>query len=272
MGCHFLFHHVATNGIISSFLRWTIFHYIYIHSSSSILVSKSCPTLATPWSVAYQAPLSMGFSRQEYWSGLPFPSPYIYIYTHTHHILFIYSVGGLGDWPQKQETVSTQGWMSYWDNSLPLITGAHMYTRAWLLPKFNNLPRASPAWWSLSCHCLQVSFSLGPVSPALSPHRCISKSICPNLLHAALSQSLLGDPNFRHAEETHAASSAWVPAPSLGLVAPMSWHPSCGVWLRVLMQCSWNEWLKAKLGRWRCLELCSGTWKKKQEKWIKKSL
>ena len=30
---------------------------------------------ATPWMVACQAPLSMGFSRQEYWSGLPFPSP-----------------------------------------------------------------------------------------------------------------------------------------------------------------------------------------------------
>ena len=30
---------------------------------------------ATPWIVAYQAPPSMGFSRQEYWSGLPFPSP-----------------------------------------------------------------------------------------------------------------------------------------------------------------------------------------------------
>ena len=30
---------------------------------------------ATPWTVAYQALLSMGFSRQEYWSGLPFPSP-----------------------------------------------------------------------------------------------------------------------------------------------------------------------------------------------------
>ena len=29
----------------------------------------------TPWTVAYQAPLSMGFSRLEYWSGLPFPSP-----------------------------------------------------------------------------------------------------------------------------------------------------------------------------------------------------
>ena len=30
---------------------------------------------ATPWTVAHQAPLSLGFSRQEYWSGLPFPSP-----------------------------------------------------------------------------------------------------------------------------------------------------------------------------------------------------
>ena len=30
---------------------------------------------ATPWTVALQAPLSMGFSKQEYWSGLPFPSP-----------------------------------------------------------------------------------------------------------------------------------------------------------------------------------------------------
>ena len=39
------------------------------------LVAKSCLTLMTPWTVAYQAPLSMGFSRQEYWSGLPFPSP-----------------------------------------------------------------------------------------------------------------------------------------------------------------------------------------------------
>ena len=31
--------------------------------------------VATPWTAAYQAPLSMGFSRQEYWSGVPLPSP-----------------------------------------------------------------------------------------------------------------------------------------------------------------------------------------------------
>ena len=30
---------------------------------------------ATPWTVAHQAPLSMGFSKQQYWSGVPFPSP-----------------------------------------------------------------------------------------------------------------------------------------------------------------------------------------------------
>ena len=77
------------------------------------LVTKLCLILVTPWNGARQAPLSMGFSRQEYWSGLPFPSsgdlpdpgiepvspvlagrffttklpgkPYIYVHTHTHN-------------------------------------------------------------------------------------------------------------------------------------------------------------------------------------------
>ena len=40
-----------------------------------VLVAQSCPTLVTPSSVAFQAPLSMEFSRQGYWSGLSFPSP-----------------------------------------------------------------------------------------------------------------------------------------------------------------------------------------------------
>ena len=39
------------------------------------LITQLCPTLVTPWTVAHQALLSMGFPRQEYWSGLPFPSP-----------------------------------------------------------------------------------------------------------------------------------------------------------------------------------------------------
>ena len=38
-------------------------------------VAQSCPTLATPWTVAHQAPLFMGFPREEHWSGLPFLLP-----------------------------------------------------------------------------------------------------------------------------------------------------------------------------------------------------
>ena len=48
-------------------------HYTLSHYGG--LVAKSCLTLVTPWTVACQAPLSKGFSRQEYWSVLPFPSP-----------------------------------------------------------------------------------------------------------------------------------------------------------------------------------------------------
>ena len=47
-------------------------------------VAQSCLTVSTPWTAAYQAPLSMGFSRQEYWSGVPLPSP-----TLSKHIYII---------------------------------------------------------------------------------------------------------------------------------------------------------------------------------------
>ena len=37
--------------------------------------AQMCPVFMTPWTVAHQAPLSMGFSWEEYWSPLPFPPP-----------------------------------------------------------------------------------------------------------------------------------------------------------------------------------------------------
>ena len=49
---------------------------ILLNKSIGGLFAKLCMTLETPWTVACQVPLSMGFSRQEYWSGLPFPSPW----------------------------------------------------------------------------------------------------------------------------------------------------------------------------------------------------
>ena len=47
---------------------------------------------ATPWTAAHQAPPSMGFSRQEYWSGVPSPSPYIFyiIYFLTKYVFNIF--------------------------------------------------------------------------------------------------------------------------------------------------------------------------------------
>ena len=54
---------------------FTVYHFILIF----ILILLSCfscvQLFVTPWTVAHQASLSMEFSRQEYWSGLPFPSP-----------------------------------------------------------------------------------------------------------------------------------------------------------------------------------------------------
>ena len=56
--------------LIGSFLAGRI-------SAATAKSLQLCPTLATPWTAAYQAPPSMGFSRQKYWSGVPLPSPSI---------------------------------------------------------------------------------------------------------------------------------------------------------------------------------------------------
>ena len=50
-------------------------HLLPFYELNGGLVAKLCPTFTVPWTVAHQAHLSMGFSRQEYWSGLTFPSP-----------------------------------------------------------------------------------------------------------------------------------------------------------------------------------------------------
>ena len=54
-------------------------------------VTQSCPTLVTPWTAAHQAPPSMGFSRQKYWSGVPLPSPIKPLYTNKKRIKNIIS-------------------------------------------------------------------------------------------------------------------------------------------------------------------------------------
>ena len=48
--------------------------------------------LATAWTAAYQAPPFMGFSRQEYWSGVPLPSPYIYVCVYIYICIILFSI------------------------------------------------------------------------------------------------------------------------------------------------------------------------------------
>ena len=53
----------------TTFYKIFLFYYIYAKSLSRVWL------FAPPWTVAHEAPLTMGFPRQIYWSGLPFPSP-----------------------------------------------------------------------------------------------------------------------------------------------------------------------------------------------------
>ena len=48
--------------------------------------------LVTPWTAAYQAPLSMGFSKQEYWSGVPLPSR---LFCFKYHLFIYFAALGL---------------------------------------------------------------------------------------------------------------------------------------------------------------------------------
>ena len=61
--------------IYTIIIVYYILYTIYYFSSEPVKLLSRVRLFATPWTVAYQAPPSMGFSRQECWSGLPFPSP-----------------------------------------------------------------------------------------------------------------------------------------------------------------------------------------------------
>ena len=64
---------------LTQYMKWQSYdhRFLYIHWRYGLLFTCQVmsDSFVTPWTVAHQAPLSMGFSRQEYWSPLPFPSP-----------------------------------------------------------------------------------------------------------------------------------------------------------------------------------------------------
>ena len=69
-------------------------------------VAQSCPTSATPWTAAYQAPPSTGFSRQEYWSGVPLPSPIIAsIHIYMPFLSFVFSLWYMLHFPKLNKLI-----------------------------------------------------------------------------------------------------------------------------------------------------------------------
>ena len=81
----------VVNGIVET---WSRSAYTYVFTSalfrvceSESEVAQSCPTFSDPMDYSPPGPPSMGFSRQEYWSGVPLPSPL----TAARHIIFTWS-------------------------------------------------------------------------------------------------------------------------------------------------------------------------------------
>ena len=134
--------------------------------------------LATPWTAAHQAPPSMGFSRQDYWSGVPLPSPNsissqqylifnIFIYficlspRHIHILekamtphssTFAWEIPWMEE-PGRLQSMGSLRVRYNWGTSLWLFTFMH-WRRKWQpTPVF--LPKESQGWWSLVSCCLR---------------------------------------------------------------------------------------------------------------------
>ena len=111
---------------------------------------------ATPWTVAYQAPPSMGSSRQEYWSGLPFPSPgdllhpeikpgspalHIYIYP----LIFTF-FSHIGHYGVLSRVWTTQSCWMITDILCLSPVCSHFQQRRVFMPRRHTLQHPVPAW------------------------------------------------------------------------------------------------------------------------------
>ena len=120
------------------------------------MLAQSCPTVCDPWTVACQAPLSIGFSRQEYWSGLLFPTPGVLFNPGVKLESFLSSALAGGFFttlpPGKPHFCSLES-INYGD----LLKGKHFgraWIPKWLRPKMASIKKATPVSLSLGTHYL----------------------------------------------------------------------------------------------------------------------
>ena len=164
---------IAPPPISSQFTATMISHvhiHVYTHfpelfCCNCCLLTTKCLTLVTPWTVTLQAPLSMGFPRQEHWSGLPFPPP--------------------GDLPNPEIEPASPAWaggfsipQSHW-GSLELCT----HLRVHLLSTF------------LSIHS-GINSSILPFNQLFIIHSFITKHPAIIYLYACLSENIQWAPGL----------------------------------------------------------------------------
>ena len=122
-------------------------------------VTQSCPTLATPWTAAYQAPPSMGFSRQKYWSGVPLPSPSVTSMLSQKYLRNYLSV--------KSWLSSVQSLSRVWLFATPWIAACQAslsITNSWSLPKLMSIESVMPSSHLILCRPLLL---LPPIPPSI---------------------------------------------------------------------------------------------------------
>ena len=119
-----------------------------------LLSHFSCVQLcATPWTAAHQAPLSLGFSKQEYWSRLPFPSP-----MHDYLFLIIDMTVQLATWHYHTNRWQTCLAASYFSKQKYF---PQRYNEVFFFISINlkKMPNTNSIWLtSLVCTCLQHLF------------------------------------------------------------------------------------------------------------------
>ena len=162
--------------------------------------------LATPWTAAHQAPPSMGFPRQEFWSGLPLPSPPVGA-NQVQIASFISTEEAQGPWKRYLGSLS----------SLEITTGTA-----------SNLTFRTPWLWSSILHCFLI------VYPGLC-FRAWTFALTPLLPHPVDSSLSLGCHLCRLMAE-----------PALLLPRSPAWIQHSGSWFRPLsvkLGRPWHDWL-----------------------------
>ena len=95
---------------------------------------------ATPWTAAYQAPPSMGFSRQEYWSGVPLPSPRSFLNGSIYPNFQIIAMQNTKTLIFPYNSLLSKNAKSAWISTPGLITEERKVTTEWLLSLHNFKP------------------------------------------------------------------------------------------------------------------------------------